>query len=250
MSIHPAPRTRVRVSPLLSMQGCVCLVTGGAGGIGSSIGEQLTEMGAQVVSVDVDESDVEGSQVCDVSDPAQVRGLVERVVEQHGRLDVLVHAAGITRDRVLWKMADEDWDHVLSVNLSSAFHLLKAAAPHLRASPRGSVVLISSINGERGKFGQANYAASKAGLIGLARTAAKELGASGVRVNVVAPGLIATPMTADLPFDVVATAVDESALQRVGTAQDVARAVLFLCSEMSGHVTGQVLRVDGGQLMA
>ena len=176
--------------------------------------------------------------------------LADRVKQEAGGLDVLVHAAGIVRDAVLWKMDPDDWTAVLRTNLDSAFHLLRAFAPLLRESEAGAVVLIGSINGERGKFGQANYAASKAGLIALARTAARELGRFGVRVNVVAPGLIRTPMTDGLPEDVTRHAVEETALGRIGEPGDVARAVLFLCTPLSGHVTGQVLRVDGGQLMA
>jgi acetoacetyl-CoA reductase/3-oxoacyl-[acyl-carrier protein] reductase len=139
---------------------------------------------------------------------------------------------------------------VLRVNLDSAFHLLRSAAPRLREGGGGSVVLISSINGERGKFGQANYAASKAGLIGLGRTAARELGSFGVRVNVVAPGLVETRMTETMPEEFKRRAIAETVLGRAATPTDVAHAVLFLCSDMSRHVTGQILRVDGGQLMA
>jgi len=247
VTLHPL--TRPRADRLLSLEGQVCLVTGGAGDIGAAIVTLLREHGAEVVSADVRDDDDEGAELCDVSDPASTRSLVDRVIETHGHLDLVVHAAGITRDGVLWKLSDDDWDEVLSVNLDSAFHLLKATAPHLREAPSASVVLITSINGERGKFGQANYAASKAGLIGLARTAARELGAFGVRVNALAPGLITTRMTRQLPEAVTAKAVDETALGRAGTPDDVALAVLFLCSDMSRHVTGQVLRVDGGQLM-
>jgi len=163
---------------------------------------------------------------------------------------VLVHAAGITRDGVLWKMTDDAWEDVIRVNLDSAFWLLRDAVPWLRRAEGGSVVLISSINGERGKFGQANYAASKAGLIGLGRSAARELGKFGVRVNLVAPGLIETPMTETLPEDAKRKALEETALGRFGRPEDVAGAVLFLASALSAHVTGQVLRVDGGQLTA
>jgi acetoacetyl-CoA reductase/3-oxoacyl-[acyl-carrier protein] reductase len=147
-------------------------------------------------------------------------------------------------------MSDEAWSDVLRVNLESAFWILRAAAPVLRAGGGGSVVLIASINGERGKFGQANYAAAKAGLIGLGRTAARELGRFGVRVNLVAPGWVDTEMTAGLDASARAKALDETALGRLGRPEDVAAAVLFLASDMSGHVTGQVLRVDGGQLTA
>jgi acetoacetyl-CoA reductase/3-oxoacyl-[acyl-carrier protein] reductase len=136
------------------------------------------------------------------------------------------------------------------VNLGSAFHLLHGATPLLRARGEGAVVLISSINGERGKLGQSNYAASKAGLIGLARSAARELGRFGVRVNVIAPGLVRTPMTATLPPEVTQRALEETALGRVAEPEDVAHAALFLCCDLGRHVTGQVLRVDGGQLMA
>jgi NAD(P)-dependent dehydrogenase (short-subunit alcohol dehydrogenase family) len=243
-------------APALNLHGVVALVTGGAGGIGTAIVEALGASGACVVSADVghDEKENEGQGPlqlrCDVGDPAAVRALVEHIVTEYGGLDVVVHCAGITRDAVIWKLADEDWDAVLHVNLDSAFHLLKAAAPHLRRSERGAAVLISSINGERGKFGQANYAASKAGLIGLARTAARELGRDGARVNVVAPGFIATPLTAALAEKHKEQALAETALGRPGLPEDVAAAVLFLCSDLARHVTGQVLRVDGGQLMA
>ena len=237
---------------LPGIEGAVALVTGGAGGIGRAILESLAACGARAVSADL--GHVAGSDParlhCDVGDPGAVRAAVERVIEAHGRLDFAVHCAGITRDRVLWKLSDEDWAAVLRVNLDGAFHLLKSAAPHLRRSQRGSAVLISSINGERGKLGQANYAASKAGLIGLARSAARELGRDGARVNVVAPGFIATNMTAVLPTELQRQAVAETVLGRAGRPEDVAAAVLFLCSDLARHVTGQVLRVDGGQLMA
>jgi NAD(P)-dependent dehydrogenase (short-subunit alcohol dehydrogenase family) len=179
-----------------------------------------------------------------------VRRLVDGIAKDAGRLDIVVHAAGIVRDGVLWKMSDDDWADVMRVNLDAAFWLLRASAPLMRSGGGGSVVLVGSINGERGKFGQANYAAAKAGLIGLGRSAARELGRSGVRVNVVAPGWIETEMTAGLPAAAKTKAVEETALGRVGRPNDVATAILFLVSEMSRHVTGQILRVDGGQLTA
>jgi acetoacetyl-CoA reductase/3-oxoacyl-[acyl-carrier protein] reductase len=188
--------------------------------------------------------------VCDAGDPRAVSALFAELAAADLAPDVLVHAAGITRDHVLWKLSDDDWSDVLHANLDSAFLLLRAAVPVMRARGRGAVVLLSSINGERGKVGQANYAASKAGLIGLARTAARELGRSGIRVNVVAPGLVRTAMSANLPPAAVTAAVDESALGRTAEPDDVARVVLFLCSDLARHVTGQVLRVDGGQLIA
>jgi NAD(P)-dependent dehydrogenase (short-subunit alcohol dehydrogenase family) len=146
-------------------------------------------------------------------------------------------------------MTDENWHDVIHVNLDSAFFVLREAVSLLRERG-GSVVLVSSINGERGKFGQANYAASKAGLIGLARTAARELGIFNIRVNVISPGLIQTAMTEALSDDVLQRARDETVLGRLGEPDDVARVAYFLCSDLSRHVTGQVLRVDGGQLMS
>lgn len=236
---------------LLSLAGRRVLVAGGGGGIGSAIVELFLAAGAEVASVDrpgVAAPRGALGLACDLARPEEVRALYERLGWE--RLDGLVHAAGITRDAVLWKLGDEDWRDVLATNLDSAFWLLRGAAPLLRARPGAAVVLIASINGERGKLGQANYAASKAGLIALARTAARELGRSGVRVNALAPGLVRTAMSAHLPPAVLARAEEESALGRLAEPEDVARAALFLVSDLARHVTGQVLRVDGGQLMA
>lgn len=240
------------LASLISLAGQRVLVTGGNGGIGAEVVALLARAGAEVWSLDLPGSTAPEralSKPCDLRDPKAV----ERVVEEAraaGGVDALVHCAGITRDRVLWKLTDDDWRAVLDVNLDSAFRLLRAAAPILRARNKGSIVLVSSINGERGKFGQANYAASKAGLIGLAKSAARELGRFNVRVNVVAPGMVRTAMTATLEPEHLQRAQDESALGRIAEPADVANAVLFLLSDLARHVTGQVLRVDGGQLMA
>jgi acetoacetyl-CoA reductase/3-oxoacyl-[acyl-carrier protein] reductase len=237
---------------VLSLRGKAALVTGGAGGIGSAIVARLVEAGARVASLDRSGSpEIEGTTPlsCDLRDSRAVEAALSNLDAAFGRLDVVVHAAGITRDGVLWKLSDDDWSEVMRVNLDSAFLVLRAAAPRLRRAGGGSIVLVSSINGERGKFGQANYAASKAGLNGLARSAARELGAFGIRVNAVAPGFIRTPMTETLPAEVRERAVAETALARTGEPDDVARAVLFLVSDLARHVTGQVLRVDGGQLI-
>jgi acetoacetyl-CoA reductase/3-oxoacyl-[acyl-carrier protein] reductase len=185
---------------------------------------------------------------CDVTDAAAVAVAIARIADASTRLDILVHAAGLTRDARVWKASADDWALVLATNLTSAFHLLHAAVPVMRRSG-GAIVLVSSINGERGKIGQSAYSASKAGLNALARTAAREVGALGIRVNAVAPGWIDTPMTEGLPHEVRQRAVDETALGSVGQPDDVARAVLFLVSDLGRHVTGQVLRVDGGQLI-
>lgn len=255
-SVAPTPGAasapNAKLGELLSLAGQRVLVTGGSGGIGLAVVDLLRAAGAEVWSVDLAGAPPPSGAVskpCDLRDKAALARIVHEA-QAAGGLDALVHCAGITRDRVLWKLTDDDWDAVLDVNLDSAFRLLRAAAPILRARNKGSVVLVSSINGERGKFGQANYAASKAGLIGLAKSAARELGRFNVRVNVVAPGMVRTAMTEGLPPEVLRTAQDESALGRIAEPADVARAVLFLISDLARHVTGQVLRVDGGQLMA
>ncbi len=240
-------------SSLLDLKGATALVSGGAGGIGRAVSELLLAHGARVFVVDLPDCEpVPGVTMleCDLADADAIADLEPQLRAADATVDLLVHCAGITADGVLWKLAREDWQRVMRVNLDSAFHLLQLVVPDLRRSGRGRVVLVTSINGERGKFGQANYAASKAGLIGLARTAARELGHFGVRVNAVAPGFIETAMTKDLPIDVRARAIEETALGHTGKPEDVARTVLYLCSDLSSHVTGQVLRVDGGQLTA
>lgn len=237
---------------LLTLSGRVALVAGGAGGIGSAIVRLFLEAGASVASADLPGRGCPSGAVelpCDLAEPGEVESLFEDLRSRFDRLDFLVHCAGITSDSVLWKMDKEAWDRVMRVNLDSAFLLLRGAVPLMRDGGDGAVVLVSSINGERGKFGQANYSSSKAGLIGLGRTAARELGRFGIRVNIIAPGLIETPMTGDLPPQIREAAVAEAVLGRIGQPDDVARVALFLASPMAAHITGQVLRVDGGQLI-
>ncbi len=185
----------------------------------------------------------------DVSDTEAMQQAVDQVVALRGGLDWVVCAAGIVRDRVHWKMDDADWDQVLAVNLTGAFKVARAAAPHLKKSPAGRLVFISSINGLRGSFGQANYAAAKAGLIGLARSLAQELARDGVTVNVIAPGFIDTAMTRHLPAGVRERALARTPLGRFGTAEEVASLVRYLCGDAAGFMTGAVLPIDGGQLL-
>jgi len=173
---------------------------------------------------------------------------VGAAVRELGRLDCLVSCAGIARDAMSWKMSEEAWDEVLAVNLKGTFAYCRAVAPVFRAQKSGRIVTIASINGLRGKVGLANYAASKGGVIALTRTLARELGRSGVNVNCVAPGMVRTAMTATLPPAVLDVALAESALGRIADAEDVARVVVFLCSDAARHVTGEIVKVDGGQL--
>jgi acetoacetyl-CoA reductase/3-oxoacyl-[acyl-carrier protein] reductase len=239
-------------SGFISLRGRVALVTGGGGAIGGAVGTLLLAAGARVVSLDHAERPGPAGVVslsCDVTREEQVEAALGQLLREQGRLDVVVHCAGVTRDGVLWKLTSDDWRTVMAANLDSAFYLLHAVVPALRAAGGGAVVLVSSINGERGKAGQANYAASKAGLNALARSAARELGRFGIRVNAIAPGWVETPMTAALPEELRERALAETALGRLASPDDVAGAVLFLCSDLARHVTGQVLRVDGGQLI-
>jgi NAD(P)-dependent dehydrogenase (short-subunit alcohol dehydrogenase family) len=239
------------LAPLLSLDGRTALVTGGSGGIGSAVVRLFQRAGATVVSVDrADRAAPEHavSIPCDLADAAAIAAMMEGLGKRFGRLDLLVHCAGITRDAVVWKMAPGDWEDVMRVNLDAAFHLLRGAVPLLRAAADAGVIFVTSINGERGKFGQANYSASKAGLIGLGRTAARELGAFGIRVNMIAPGMIETDLIGRLPEDVRQRARGRRA-RALGRPDDVARVALFWHRRSRG-MTGQVLRVDGGQLIS
>jgi acetoacetyl-CoA reductase/3-oxoacyl-[acyl-carrier protein] reductase len=233
--------------PQWDFRGRAAVVTGGARGIGRAIAEALVAAGAEVHSFDVGETDAGLPFTChavDVSDPASVAAAVEALPE-HATL--LVNNAGITRDRSLAKMSDEEWQAVLSVNLGGAFHTIRAMAPRMRAAGHGRIVNITSINGLRGKFGQANYSAAKAGLVGLTKTAAKEFGAKGVTVNAVAPGMVMTDMAHALPREILDAALAETATKRLAEPADIAHAVLFLLSDAARMITGEVLKVDSGQ---
>ncbi len=226
------------------------LVTGAGRGIGRAVAEALAG-DARVAGLDLafPEGGPETRLEVDVRDRAAVDDAVRALADQWGGIDWVVCAAGITRDRVSWKMDDDEWHDVLDVNLTGAFHVARAATPYLRRSHIGRLVFIGSINGLRGRFGQANYAASKAGLTGLARTLALELARDRVTVNVIAPGFIDTAMTRALSEEARAGAVQRTPLGRLGEPADIAAAVRFLCGAEAGFVTGVVLPVDGGQLL-
>jgi len=241
----------------------VALITGAGRGIGAAVALTLSAEGCAVALADRDaftEAEAlagrlrgEGRRAlavqADVTDVAAAARAVKATVHDLGRLDILVCNAGVTRDALLWKMEEADWDTVLEVNLKGCYTFCRAVAPLFRAQQSGRIVTIASINGLRGKAGQANYAASKGGVIAFTKSLARELGPSGVTANCVAPGLVRTPMTADLPPEVVRRALEESALGRAAEPEDVAWTVAFLCSDRARHLTGTVVPVDGGQYM-
>ncbi|HET9251999.1 MAG TPA: 3-oxoacyl-ACP reductase FabG [Candidatus Eisenbacteria bacterium] len=239
------------------------IVTGGASGIGAAAAVALAREGCDVAIVDcraaadaapvVREIESLGRRAlvirADVRDSeAAARGLQD-VASWSGGPDILVYGAGINDDAVSWKMTLPQWDDVIAVNLTGCFHWNRAVGAVLRGRRWGRIVNIASINGLRGKFGQANYAASKGGVVALTKTLARELGAYGVTVNAVAPGLVRTPMVGSMPPEAVAASVDETLVGRMAEPEDCAAAITFLCSEPARHVTGQVLRVDGGQYL-
>jgi len=232
-----------------ALENKIAVVTGGSGAIGSAIIAGLEQQGACAVSLDVARpaAGAASFQACDVRDDASVASAIAEVQRTYGRLDLVVHAAGVSREAVLWKLAVDDWDFVQSVNLRGAFLLLRHAIPVMRTSEGGRIVLIGSINGSRGKFGTSAYSASKAGLIALARTVAREVARLGILINVVEPGWVRTPLTDNLPQAVRDAALAESLVGRYVEPADVANAVAFLCGAGARQITGQILRVDGGQ---
>lgn len=237
------------MSEALPLQGMVAALTGGAGGIGTAIAKRLAGDGARVVSLDVAPAEAAESIPCDLREESSVSTAFTRLVQATGRLDILVHAAGVSRDSVLWKLKSDEWDLVQAVNLRGAFLAMRSAIPMMREAGGGRIVLVGSINGSRGKFGLSAYAASKAGLVGLAKSAARETGRFGITVNVVEPGMVATPLTEALPDDVRATALRETLLGSMTEPDDVAGAIAFLCGPGGRRITGQVLRVDAGQFL-
>jgi 3-oxoacyl-[acyl-carrier protein] reductase len=247
----------------MKLTGQTAVVTGAARGIGREIAERLAVAGAAVAVVDVAEDAVAQAATelsrhgatsrgyrCDVSSLDAANELGERVLADFGRVDVLVNNAGITKDRLFVRMTSDDWGAVLNVNLTGAFNITKAFAPAMLKARAGSIVNIASVVGQMGNPGQANYAASKAGLIGLTKSLAKEFAPRGVRVNAVAPGFIRTAMTDALPEDVQSQMKQIIPLGRFGEPGDVAGVVLFLVSDTSAYVTGQVINCDGGMITA
>jgi|SRR5579872_4046986 len=228
----------------------VAIISGGSGAIGSAILDAFEQTGVRAISLDLSRPGEKRRWIkCDIREENSVASAVESVYKTERRIDFVVHAAGISRDSVLWKMTVEDWDSVQAVNLRGAFLLLRHSIPLLRRGSGGRIVLIGSINGSRGKFGTSAYSASKAGLIGLTKSVAREVGHFGVLVNVVEPGWVRTPLTEVVPQSVKDAALAESLLGSLLEPADVAATVLFLCGPGATRITGQILRVDGGQYL-
>ena len=244
------------------LEGKVALVTGGTRGIGRAIVLKLASAGASIAFTGQRESDALRQTESDVlnlgvkckayisnaSDYTLTQDLVSEVHKEFGKIDILVNNAGITKDTLLMRMSEEQWDDVINVNLKSTFNFTKAVVPIMARQRQGSIVNISSIVGLNGNPGQANYSASKAGIIGLTKSVAKEMGARNIRVNAVAPGFIATEMTDALPQEVKDEYAKRISLRRLGQGEDIANVVLFLASDLAGYVTGEVITVDGGMM--
>ena len=246
----------------MELSGKVALVTGAAQGIGKAIALLLARNEADVVVSDINlekaqetANEIQGmgrrsvAIKVNVADLKDVERMVEAIVEQFGRIDILVNNAGITRDRLILRMTEEDWDAVLDVNLKGTFNCTKAVIRHMSKQKSGKIVSIASVSGEMGNPGQANYAASKAGVIGFTKTIAREFAGRGINVNAIAPGYIQTPMTDAVPEKAKEELKRMIPMERLGKPEDVAQAVLFLVSENSSYITGQVLNVNGGIYM-
>ena len=245
----------------MNLEGKSAIVTGGSIGIGAAIAVKLAECGANV-AINYRKHSEEAEAVInriktlgskgfmvqvDISKFEDADKMVKKVMDEFGGIDILVNNAGINWDGVIWKMTEEQWDSVLNTNLKGCFNYIRAVAPVFREQQAGKIINITSINGLRGKFGQANYSASKAGIIGLTKSVARELGKYSVNVNAVAPGLIETDMMKNADESVRSAALEEIVLKRIGQPEDVANVVAFLCTDLARHITGEVIKVDGGQ---
>ena len=247
----------------MPLTGKIAVVTGSAQGIGQAIATTLAQEGSDVVVADLDANRCEETVArvqqlgrkamavsVNVGDWDQVKGMIDRVQKDWERIDILVNNAGITRDGLLLRMKEEDWQSVLQVNLTGTFFCVKAVLPTMSRQRSGRIVNIASIVGAIGNIGQANYAASKAAVIGLTKTVAREYASRNITVNAVAPGFIDTAMTQDLSAETKEALLNQIPLKRLGQPSDIADAVSFLCSEKAGYITGHVLHVNGGMHMA
>ena len=251
------------MSEYLSLEGRTAIVTGAARGIGKAIAETLAARGAKVAVVDLrmDLAEETANEIAanygvetvalkaDVSDQTSVKTMVKDAITKFGQIDILVNNAGITRDGLIMRMKESDWDLVLDINLKGAFNCSQALARPMMKQRYGRIINISSVSGVTGQAGQTNYSSSKAGLIGLTKALAKEVGSRGITVNAVAPGFIETVLTEDLPEEIKEISMKLTPMGRFGTPQDIANAVAFLAAEESSFITGVTLQVDGGMVM-
>lgn len=245
------------------LEGKTALITGAARGIGKALALRFAEEGANIAFTDLKidengkatEAEITALGVkakgyaSNAADFAQTEEVVKQVIADFGRVDILVNNAGITKDGLMMRMSESDWDAVINVNLKSAFNFIHALLPSMLRQRSGSIINMASVVGVHGNAGQSNYAASKAGLIALAKSIAQEVGSRGIRANAIAPGFIETAMTAQLPEDVRKEWVSKIPLRRGGQVEDIANVATFLASDMSSYVTGQVIQVDGGMNM-
>ena len=236
----------------MRLEGKVALITGGAKGLGQAMAERFAQEGAKVIAADMadltyEHENVEGVKL-NVADPESCQKVFDEVVEKYGKIDILVNNAGVTRDALTRKMTDEQWDFVIDVNLKGVFNLTKFVGPHMQQNDSGSIINISSVVGVYGNIGQANYAATKAGVIGLTKTWAKEFAMKGanVRVNAIAPGYIMTDILKTVPQDLLDKFAALTMLGRLGEPHEIANGALFLASDEASYVTGQVIEINGG----
>jgi len=247
----------------ITLEGQVALVTGASRGIGRAIAEKLAAAGATVIGTATSESGAEAitayfseqglqgvGRVLDVADGESVTTLIKAITKEFGVIQVLINNAGITRDNLLMRMKDDEWDSIINTNLSSVFRTSKACLRGMMKARSGRIISISSVVGASGNAGQTNYSAAKAGLVGFSKSLAREIGSRGITVNVVAPGFIDTDMTRALPEEQRKALAKEIPLQKLGQADDIAHAVLFLASDMGSYVTGETIHVNGGMYMA
>ena len=248
---------------MINLDGQITLVTGASRGIGRSIAESLGKAGATVIGTATSEggaqaisgyftsANIKGQgMVLNVTEPDSISDLIKTVTSEFGAITILVNNAGITRDNLMLRMKDDEWDDIMSTNLTSVFKLSKACLRGMMKARKGRIISISSVVGSTGNAGQANYAAAKAGVVGFSKSLAQEIGSRGITVNVVAPGFIDTDMTKELSDDQRSKLLDNIPLKTLGQPEDIANAVLFLVSDMGSYISGETLHVNGGMYMS